>query len=85
MTHRISKIRTNLEIKGWYFFSGALNISDHCKRPLSFEDLAKENSYLEGPKFLFEPLQNVLLENDNVVKDNDTAQDSIEKTSNRYP
>lgn len=57
--HRISDMRTNAEIKDWDFVSGALNISHHCTQSLSFEDLAKENSYLEKPKFLFEPLQNV--------------------------
>ena len=36
--------------------SEALNSSDHCTEPLSFKNIAKESSYLEGPKFLFEPL-----------------------------
>lgn len=56
-----------MEIKDYHFISGVLSTSDHCAWPLSFEDLAKGNSYLEGPKFLLEPLQKVLLENDNVI------------------
>lgn len=34
------------------------------------------------PQFLSEPLQNILLKDDNVVQDNDTTQDSIVITSN---
>ena len=80
--HRTSEIRTNWEIKNWCFISGALNISGQCIRPLSFEDLSEENSYLVIPKFLSEPLQNILLKDDNVVQDNDTTQDSVVTTSN---
>ena len=43
-------------IQDWYFNSRALNILDHCTRSLKFEDLAKPNSFLNGPKFFFEPL-----------------------------
>ena len=51
--HQISAIRTNSNIKDWHFISEALNVSDYCTRPLKFEDLAKPNSFLNGPKFFF--------------------------------
>ena len=57
--HQISEIRTNSNVKDWHFISGALNVSDYCTRPLKFEDLTKPNSFLNGPKFLFEPLRGV--------------------------
>ena len=56
--HRMSEIKTNSNIKDWHFISGALNVSDYFQRPLKFGDLAKPNSFLNGPKFLFEPLHN---------------------------
>ena len=83
MNH-ISEIRTNAKIKAQYFIGGALNISDHWTRTLSFKDLAKESNDLEGPKLSLESLESVLLKADNLVEDNDTAQDSMEITCNRY-
>ena len=45
--HRTSEIKTNLEKAESHFISGALNIPDRCARPLIFEDLENENSFLE--------------------------------------
>ena len=69
--HRVSEFRTNSYIKD-YFISDTLIRSDHCKYPLSLEDLAKEYSHLEGLKVLFKPLLIVSLKEDNVVECNDT-------------
>ena len=48
----INKYKSEL-IQDWYFNSRALNILDRRTRPLKFEDLAKPNSFLNGPKFFF--------------------------------
>ena len=57
--YRISEIRTNSNIKDWHFINGTLNISNYCMQPLKFKDLSKPNSFLNGLKFLFEPLRSV--------------------------
>lgn len=80
--HRVSEATANSKSKDWHFISGTLDVSDHCTRPLNSEDLAKDNSYLEGQKLLFKPSQNVTLKYVNVAEDNDTAHDSVEITSN---
>ena len=53
--HRVSEIRLNSDSNDWHFISGSINVSGHCTRPLSFEDLVKQNGYLYGPKILFQP------------------------------
>ena len=80
--HQISAIRTNSNIKDWHFISGALNVSDYCTRPLKFEDLAKPNSFLNGPKFLFEPLHSVFSKDDIVLEEDEVVHKSLETTSN---
>ena len=79
--HQISKIRTNSDIKDRHFISGALNVSDHCTRPLKFEDCAKPNSFLSGPKFFFEPLRNVFSKDDTVLEENEFVHYSLGITS----
>ena len=80
--HRISEIRTNSNIKDWHFIIGALNVSDHCTRPLKFEDLAKANSFLNEPNFLFEPLHSVFSKADIVLEEHEVVHNSLEITSN---
>ena len=81
--HRLSEIRTNSNIKDWHFISGALNVSDHCTRLLKFEDLAKPNNFLNGPKFLFEPLHSDFSEYDIVLEEDEVVHNNLEITSNR--
>ena len=58
--HRINEIRSSSDISYCHFVPGKLNISDNCTRPTTFENIAKDNRYLNGPPFLYESLENVL-------------------------
>ena len=80
--YRISEIRINSNIKDWHFISGTLNFSHYCTRPLKFEDLAKPNSFLNGPKFLFEPLRSAFSKDDIVLEEDEVVHNSLEITSN---
>ena len=77
--HRISE---RLEIKDWHFISGALNVSDHFTRPLTFEDLSKPNSLLNGPKILSEPLYSVSSKDDIALEEDEVVHSNLEITSN---
>ena len=82
--HRVSEIRLNSDINDWHFISGSINVSDHCTRPLSFEDLVKQNDYLYGPKILFQPLENVLSTDDkHIILEHQVEQNSID-ISNKH-
>ena len=77
--HQVSEIRLNSDINDWHFISGSINVSDHCTRPLSFEDLVKQNDYLYGPKILFQPLENVLSTDDkHIILEHQVEQNSID-------
>ena len=81
---RVSEIRYNSDINNWHFISGSINVSDHCTRPLSFEDLVKQNDYLYGPKILFQPLENVLSTDDkHIILEHQVEQNSID-ISNKH-
>ena len=80
--HRISEISTNWNIKDWHFISGALNVSGYCTRPLKSEDLAKPNSFLNRPKFLFESSHSVFSKDDIVLEEDEVVHNSSEITSN---
>ena len=58
--HRINEIRSSSDISYCHFVPGKLNISDNCTRPTTFENIAKDNRYLNGPPFLYESLESVL-------------------------
>ena len=79
--HQISEIRTNSNIKDWHFINGALNVSDYCTQPLKFKDLAKPTSFLNGPKFLFEPLGSVFSKDEEDEED-EVIHNSLEINSN---
>lgn len=54
-------------MKNWHFMGqSTFQIIVHGP----FEDLAKESNYLNGPKFLFEPLENVFSSNDIIIQEN---------------
>ena len=80
--HRISKFRIYSNNKDWHFISGALNGSDHFIRALKFEDLAKPNSFINGPRFFFEPLHSVFSEDDISLEEDEVVHNSLEITSN---
>ena len=58
--HRVNEIRSSTGISDWHFVPGKLNISNICTRPTTFKNIAKDNRYLNGPPFLYEPLESVL-------------------------
>ena len=58
--HRTNEIRSSIDISDWHFVPGKLNISDNCTRPTTFENIAKDNRYLNGPPFLYKSLESVL-------------------------
>ena len=58
--HRINEIRSSSDISDWHFVPGKFNISDYCTCPTTFENIAKDNRYLNGPPFLYESLESVL-------------------------
>ena len=58
--HRINEIRSSSDISDWHFVPGKLHISDNCMRPTTFENIAKDNRYLNGPPFLYKSLESVL-------------------------
>ena len=60
LMHSINEIRSNSDISDWYFVPGKLNISDNCTRPTTFDNIPKDNRYLNGPPFLYESLESVL-------------------------
>ena len=58
--HRINEIRSSPDISDWHFIPEKLNISDNCTRPTTFENIAKDNQYLNGSPFLYESLESAL-------------------------
>ena len=59
-----------------------LTFQTFSTRRLKFEDLAKPNSFLNGPKFLFEPLRSVFSKDDVVLEEDEVVHNSLEITSN---
>ena len=58
--HRINEIRSGLDLSDWHFVPRKLNISHNCTRPTTFENISKDNQYLNSPQFLHELLESVL-------------------------
>ena len=57
--HCINEIRSSSDISDWHFLRGNLNISDNCTHSTTFENIAMDNRYLNGPPFLYKSLQSV--------------------------
>lgn len=65
-------------MKNWHFMGqSTFQIIVHGP----FEDLAKESNYLNGPKFLFEPLENIFSSNDIIIQENKVWQNSFDSSS----
>ena len=52
--HLINEILSSSDISDWQFVPGTRNISDNRTRATMFENIAKDNWYLNGPPFLYE-------------------------------
>ena len=89
--HRINEIRSSSDISYCHFVPGKLNISDNCTRPTTFENIAKDNRYLNGPPFLYESLERVLKfeeikeEEKNQVENNQMNTDQPTKVTSAFP
>ena len=89
--HRTNEIRSSIDISDWHFVPGKLNISDNCTRPTTFENIAKDNRYLNGPPFLYESLERVLKfeeikeEEKNQVENNQINTDQPTKVTSAFP
>ena len=62
--HCINEIQSSSDISDWNFLYGKPNISDNCTHPTTFEDIAKDNWYLNDPPFLYQSLESVLKSDD---------------------
>ena len=81
--HCINEIRSSSDISDWHFVPGKLNISDNRMCPTTFENIAKDNRYLNGPPFLYESVESVLKFDD--IKKEEKDQDEINQVNTDQP
>ena len=65
------------------FIPGKLNISDNCTRLTTFENIARDNRYQNGPPFLYKSLENVLKCDDVKEEENDQVENNQMNTDRR--
>ena len=58
--HRTDEIRSSSDISDWHFVPRKLNISNNYTSPTTFENIAEDYRYLNGPPFLYKLLESVL-------------------------
>jgi len=86
VTHRVNEIRNCSNTDEWHYVPTKLNVADTCTRVVNIDQMVEENSYINGPDYLYQnPLPDisnnvVIIENLNLHV-NETKESYLENHS----